>query len=147
MLAFFVGLTAISIILLIVGFTWMMISNGQTRRRSGEEVGAEIMGQSLAEEMEADGEATVYEKTAFKGKGVMVEREAGIDFADPKAAVRAGDWRTAAPALLGAIGLFGLILFGALALFVAISDKLVGAIILAVVLFTLARIVVNIARA
>ena len=46
----------------------------------------------------------------------------------------------ALPALLAMGGLFGLIVFGVLALWVKMDDKLIATVIAAVVLFTMARI-------
>ena len=47
-------------------------------------------------------------------------------------------WRGVLPALLVMVGLFGLIVFGVLALWVKMDDKLVATVIAAVVLFTMA---------
>jgi hypothetical protein len=43
-------------------------------------------------------------------------------------------------------GLFGIIVFGVLALWVALDDKLIATAIAAVVLFTMARIAINFVR-
>ena len=43
MFVLFLALTILSLIVLIVGFIWLLASRGQTTRRSGPDVGAEIM--------------------------------------------------------------------------------------------------------
>ena len=43
MFVLFLALTILSLIVLIVGFIWLLVSRGRTTRRSGPEVGAEIM--------------------------------------------------------------------------------------------------------
>jgi hypothetical protein len=48
----FLVLTGLSAIAMITGFAWMLATSGRTRRRSGPEVGAEIMGGQMAEEGE-----------------------------------------------------------------------------------------------
>ena len=43
MFVLFLALTILSLIVLIVGFIWLLASQGRTTRRSGRDVGAEIM--------------------------------------------------------------------------------------------------------
>ena len=54
--------------------------------------------------------------------------------------MRDRQWRGALPALRAMVGLFGLIVFGVLALWVKMDDKLIATVIAAVVLFTMGRI-------
>lgn len=79
------------------------------------------------------------EKSAFKGTGVSVQREAAISFAEVKQLIRSGD-RRAIPPILAMGGLFCFIVFGVLTLFVALDDKVIGAIIAIPALYTMARI-------
>lgn len=140
----FIVLTAISGSALIIGFIWMLAAQGKTTRRSGPEVGAEIMGGSGGDD---DGTGvTLLEKSVFAGKGVAVEREAEVSYAEIKRMVRAREWRAALPPLLAMVGLAGLVVFGALALWVKLDDKFVATLILAVVLFTMGRVARNFRR-
>jgi hypothetical protein len=137
-------LTAISLIVLIVGLVWWLAGSGKTTRRSGPEVGAEIMGGMGNDDPEMG--ATLLDKSAFAGKGVAVEREAAVSYAEVKRMVRGRQWREALPPVLAIAGLYGLVVFGALALWVAMDDKLVATIIAGVALFTMARIAYDFAR-
>jgi hypothetical protein len=67
-------------------------------------------------------------------------RDADVSFRDIKGMMRDRQWRGALPALLAMAGLFGLIVFGVLALWVKMDDKLIATVIAAVVFFTMARI-------
>ena len=89
----------------------------------------------------------ILEKSAFAGTGVSMTREAGMSYTEVKQLVRDRQWRAALPALLIIGGMFGLIVFGVLALWVKLDDKLVATLIAAVVLFTMARLGLNIVRA
>jgi len=137
----FLVLTGLSAVAMITGFVWMLAASGRTRRRSGPEVGAEIMGGQMAEEGE-----TLAEGTVFKGKGVAVSREVDLSFAEIKGMIRARR-PEAVPALLAAGGLLCLVLFGAVALWLGLEDKLVGTLFALVVLYTVGRIVVSFVRA
>ena len=68
-----------------------------------------------------------------------MERGAEISFGEIKASVRARQWRPVAPFLLAIGGMFGLLLFGSLALLVGLENKLVGAVLLAVVIYACVR--------
>jgi cell division protein FtsX len=81
------------------------------------------------------------------GKGIQVSRSAEISYVEIKQLVRDRQWRAALPFLLAMIGLFGLIVFGVLALWVKLDDKLVATLIAGVVLFTMGRIGWNVYRA
>jgi hypothetical protein len=80
------------------------------------------------------------EKSVFVGTGAKVTRDVDVSFGDIKGMMRDRRWRGALPALLVIGGLFGLIVFGVLALWVKMDDKLIATVIAAVVLFTMARI-------
>ena len=80
------------------------------------------------------------EKSVFVGTGAQVTRDVDVSFGDIKAMMRDRQWREALPALLVIGGLFGLVIFGVLALWVKMDDKLIATVIAAVVLFTMGRI-------
>ena len=143
MLILFVALTILSILALFAGFVWVLVSKGESSRHSGEAVGAELM----REQFEDDEEWSITEKSVFRGKAKAVEREASISFSDVKKQVKSGNWRESLPLLLAVGGFLGLLVFGSLALFFALDDKLVGGLIAAVAIFTVARILVQMARA
>ena len=140
MFILFLALTILSLIILIVGFIWLLTAHGRTTRRSGRDVGAEIM-TGMGEDVDDDDEAIpLVEKSVFVGTGVQVTRDADVSFGDIKGMMRDRQWRGALPALLAIGGLFGLIVFGVLALWVKMDDKLIATVIAAVVLFTMGRI-------
>ena len=138
MFILFLALTILSLIVLIVGFIWLLAAQGRTTRRSGRDVGAEIM-TGMGDEDEEDAIPLV-EKSVFVGTGVQVTRDVDVSFGDIKGMMRDRQWRGALPALLAMAGLFGLIVFGVLALWVKMDDKLIATVIAAVVLFTMGRI-------
>lgn len=139
----FIILAVISLVVLIVGFVWLLVGSGETTRRSGEAVGAQMMG----DQMDDEWEPTISSASLFKGKASEVEVSASVSFADIKGAVASGNWRQVLPALLAMGGLIGLLVFGALAAFVIIDDKLIGGVILAFVLFAVVRAVLGFLRA
>lgn len=143
MLAFFVALTILSILALVAGFVWVLVNKGETSMRSGEDVGAEL----ISERLEDDEEWTITENTAFRGQAEVVEREASISFKDVKKQVKSGNWQETLPLLLAVGGFLGLLIFGSLALFFALDDKLIGGLIAAVAIFSAARILIQMARA
>ena len=142
MFILFLALTILSLIVLIVGFIWLLTAQGRTTRRSGRDVGAEIMtgmGDGI-DGVEDDEAIPLVGKSVFAGTGVQVTRDVDVSFRDIKGMLRDRQWRGALPALLAIGGLFGLIVFGVLALWVKMDDKLVATVIAAVVLFTMGRI-------
>ena len=143
MLWLLIGLTALSLLLLLIGFVWMLIQSGNTVRRSGQEVGREIM----AEQMEKDDETLLIHETAFRGRATSVRTEASVSFSEIKSQARSGQLREVLPVLLAIVGLLGLLLFGSLVLFVAMDDRLVGGLIAAVGVFATARVVIGLIRA
>jgi hypothetical protein len=135
----FLVLAGLSLILLVIGSIWMLSDQGQTTRRSGRDVGAEIMG-GLGNDDPVEEGIPLVEKSVFVGKGVEVTREAGISFTEIKQLVRERQWRAALPPLLGIVGMFGLIIFGVLALWWKMDDKLIATLIAAIALSAMARI-------
>ncbi len=142
----FLALAIAGLIVLIVGFILLMTSRGETTRRSGREAGAEIMG-SLGEEETEGVSIPVLEKSVFVGTGVEVSREVEVPFAEIKQLVQDRRWRAALPPLLVLAGMFGLIVFGVLALWLKLDDKLIATLIAAVVLFTMGKIGLGFIRA
>ena len=138
MFVLFLALTILSLIVLIVGFIWLLTTHGRTTRRSGPDVGAEIM-TGMGDDVD-DEAIPLVEKSVFVGTGTQVTRDVDMSFGDIKGMLRDRQWRGVLPALLTIGGLFGLIVFGVLALWVKMDDKLIATVIAAVVLFTMARI-------
>ncbi len=147
---FFLALAIVGLLLLIVGFVLLMTSRGQTTRRSGRDVGAEIMG-GMGENYEEEDDDGVTlaekEKAVFVGTGVAVTREVEMSYAEVKQLIRDGQWRAALPPLLVIVGMFGFVVFGVVALWLALDDKLVATLIAAVVLFTMGKIGLGFIRA
>jgi len=143
MLWILVGLSALSLLLLLIGFFWVLIQSGKTTHRSGQEVGREIM----AQQMEEDDETTLVQRTAFRGQGASAKTEASVSFVDIKRQASAGQWGEVLPPLMSIAGLLGLILFGSLALFLALDDKLVGGLIAVVGVFATLRVLIGLIRA
>jgi hypothetical protein len=137
-------LTGLSVVALIVGFAWTLMISGENRRRSGPDVGAEIMAEQM---MDDDGAQTVAQQTYFAGKATEMEREASISFAEIKEQVRSGRLQDVLPVLLALGGLFGLLLFGSLAAWVGLENKLVAGVIVVVAFYALVRAVLAFARA
>lgn len=142
----FLALAIISLLILIAGFILLMTTRGETTRRSGREVGAEIMG-SLGEEETEGVSIPVLEKSVFVGTGVSVTRETEMSYAEVKQLVRDRRWRAALPPLLLIAGMFGMVIFGVLALWLKMDDKLIATLIAAVVLFTMGKIALGFIRA
>jgi len=143
MFLLFLCLAILSVLCLVAGIAWILAARGKVERTSGPEVGKEIMsGQMEADEVRDDGQVAVAERSAavFTGTGAKVEVEAETSFTELKAQLRARDWTQALPTLLAVCGLIGLILFGSLALFTGLENKLIGALILVVALYALIRV-------
>ncbi|NOZ71767.1 MAG: hypothetical protein GXP38_07610 [Chloroflexi bacterium] len=138
-------LAALCAIALIVGFVWMLTSMGQTYKDSGPQVGAEMAAEHMADG--PDQEETVMQTAVFKGKAVKVEREASISFRDIWRLVEARAWRKVIPALLAIGGMLGLFLFGSLALFLGMENKLLGGALVIMALYTVVRTLLSLARA
>ena len=140
----FLALTGLSVVALIAGTVWSAVVFGQTRRRSGPEVGAEMMAERMARE---SGGHVGPQYVTFKGKAVAVEREASFSFAEIKQQLMAGQWLDMFPVLLAMGGFLGLFLFGAVAAWLGIENKLVAGLIVIVALYALIRTVSAIIRA
>jgi hypothetical protein len=144
MFILFLALTGLSVVTLIVGTVWTAVVFGQTRRRSGPEVGAEMMAERMARDSEGQvGPQYVF----FKGKAVAAERKASFSFAEIKQQLMAGEWLQMFPVLLAIGGFLGLFLFGAAAAWLGIENKLLAGLIVIVALYALIRTVSAFARA
>jgi hypothetical protein len=140
----FLALTCLSLIVLLFGAVWALILFGQTRRRSGPEVGAEIM----ARRMDSDLEGIVgARRTFFKGKATAVEREASFSLAEIKQALREGRCLHMIPVLLVIGGFLGLFLFGAATAWLIIPNKLIAGLIAIAALYVVIRRTIDFVRA
>jgi hypothetical protein len=144
MFILFLALTGLSVVALIVGAVWTAVVFGETRRRSEPEVGAEMMAERMARDSEGHvGPQYVF----FEGKGVAVEREASLSFAEIKQQLMAGEWLQMFPVLLATGGFLGLFFFGAVAAWLGIENKLMAGLIVIVALYALIRMVLAFVRA
>jgi hypothetical protein len=143
MFILFLALTGLSVVALIAGTVLTAILFGRTRWRSGPEIGAEMMAERMARESGGVKPQHVF----FIGKGVAVDREANLSYAEIKQRLMAGQWLQMFPVLLAIGGLLGLFLFGSAAAWLGIKDKLVAGVIVVVAFYALFRIVSNFVRA
>ena len=139
----FITLAVISLIVLIAGFIMLLMGSGKVQHRSGEDVGAEVMDS----QMDDDDGIELARVGTFKGTGSEVEVNASMSFAEIKEAAAAGNWGQALPALLVMGGMVGLLIFGALAIFVIMDDILVGGIILVFVAYAVIRMLIGFMKA
>jgi hypothetical protein len=144
MFILFLALTGLSVVALIVGTVWTALVAGQTHRRSGPEVGAEMMAERMARDSMGH---TRPQYVFFKGKGVAVERKASFSFAEIKQQLSAGQWLDMFPILLAMAGFLGLFLFGAAAAWLGIENRLLAGLIVVVALYAIVRTVIAFARA
>jgi hypothetical protein len=143
MLPILISLTIISVLSLITGAAWLLVSGRKSERREGTDVGEEITAGLLADEEDEP----VFQTEAFKGRAKSVETGVSYNFSEIKEEVRARRWNTAGPLLLAVGGFLGLLLFGSLALLVAIDDKLIGACVAGIAIFAVARVIIGMVRA
>lgn len=144
MFILFLALTGLSVLALIVGTVWSAVAFGQTRWRSGPQVGAEIMADRIARDSEGH---TRPQYVFFKGKAVAVKKEASFSFAEIKQQLMAGQWLDIFPILLAMGGFLGLFLFGAVAAWLGMENKLVAGLMVIVALYALIRTVSAFLRA
>ena len=142
MFILFLALTGLSLLALIAGTVLTAILFGRTRWRSGPEIGAEMMAERMARESGGVKPQHVF----FIGKGVAVDREANLSYAEIKQRLMAGQWLLMLPVLLAVGGLLGLFLFGAAAAWLGIEDKLVAGAVVVVAFYALFRIISNFVR-
>lgn len=149
MLTLLIVLAALGFAAAIGGAVWWIVGSGQTRTRSGPEVGAEIMAGLGEADGDDEGRVEVVSVSghAFKGQGIKTEGAAETSFGEVKAQMRAGRWREALPPLTAATGILAVVLFGSLALLVGLEDKLIGGILAAVGLYAVARLAYDFVKA
>ena len=140
MFLFLLALTALSAGLMITGIVWTLMASGQMHRRDDADGRAEIIAERMAD---PDKGVNLAQRTAFKGKAVSVGGEVEISFADLKRLIRSGQWRAAMPIWLALGGMFGLLVFGSLALLLGVDNKLIGLIAVGVVLYALVRTLIS----
>ncbi|MFH1086090.1 MAG: hypothetical protein V1772_10045 [Chloroflexota bacterium] len=141
MFAVLLGLTILCVLLTIAGASWMLMARGRARPRTHDEVAGDMLSALGGDEA---GEPLAQ---TFRGVTVGVHVETELSYAEIKALIAQRRWREAAGPLMAMVGVLGLVLFGSLAFYVRLDDKLVGGLIAAVCVFTVARIVLAIARA
>lgn len=148
MLTLFIVLTAVSFVAALGSGIWWIVRAGQVSTRSGPDVGAEVMAGLGEEEAEGD-QIQLFgaSRQVFKGTGVKAEGSAEMSFKELKRLLAAGELGMALPPAMVAIGLVGTLLFGALALFIGLEDKLIGGLLAALGLFTVIRLVYDFIRA
>jgi hypothetical protein len=144
MFILFLALTGLSVVDLIAGTIWTAVAFGRTRRRSGSEVGAEIIAERMARGSEGH---TRPQYVLFEGEAVSVEKEAGFSLAEIKQRLKAGQWLQMFPVLLAIGGFLGLLFFGAVAAWLGIENKLLAGLIVVTALYALVRTVIAFARA
>jgi len=132
-----VGLAILSGLALILGSAWVMILLRSKNHLRGK-----------VKEAVADGEQTTEEEVVFQTPAYVESAESeeewtGLNFVEMKRGLKRGQWRNTAPILLAIFGFLGLLLFGSLALFVAMEDKLVGSVVAAVAMFAVVRVIIR----
>jgi hypothetical protein len=144
-LILFIILGALSLVAMVVGIVWTVAVGGQVQTGTGSDVGTEVIARQMVDREE--NASTVSRRTYFKGKAVAVQGEAEVGFDEVKALIGAGHWRHAAPILFLIGSLFGVLLFGALAILVGVENKLIGGVALAIALYAIVRTLIGFARA
>jgi hypothetical protein len=138
-------LVCLSLLAMLAGGIAMIRQTGRTRRRTGDEVGAEVFAEQQARESEPT-DASV-QASRFRGKAAAVEGEASIGMKEFKQLIQTRQWRRVLPSLCMILGLLCFMLFGATALLVALEQKATGILMLAVALYAVGRIAFDYIRA
>jgi hypothetical protein len=112
------GSAGLAFVALVGGFAWALAERGRVTRRSGPEVHAELVEREIARESRLRGESVVSRQVWAGGTGHSVESSATYSTDEIVQAFRSGRLRPIAPGLLLVAGLFGLLVFGGLALLV-----------------------------
>jgi hypothetical protein len=131
MFIFFLLLTVFFGLVLVIGFAWGLIVRGKTTKRSGQDVGAEIMADKMDEGMQGPGKKTLFERTWFRGKGVEVDRESEYSYSEIKKMLVEGRFLDALPAMMLMAGIVGLTFFLGLTLITGAATLVPGLILLA----------------
>jgi len=144
MFILFLVLTGLSVVDLIAGTIWATVAFGQTRQRSGPEVGEEVVAERMARGSEAHARP---QHVFFEGEAVSVEKEASLSLSEIKQWLKAGQWQQTLPVLLAIEGFVGLLVFGALTAWLGLENRLLAGLIVVVALYALVRTVMAFARA
>ena len=143
MLLILIPLFVASILSLVSGAVWLLLASGQVERREGQDAGENL----VAEIMQDPEDDAFIKKTAFRGDAKTLNAKVSFSFPEIKEEIRSGHWKTVAPLLMTVGGFLGVLLFGSLALLVALDDKLLGAFIAVVSIVTIVRVLVAMIRA
>lgn len=133
-----VGLAILSGLALILGSVWVMILLRSKNHPRGAAKEAVANGEQITEEEEVVFQTASYAESAGS-KGEWT----GLNFVEMKSGLKRGQWRNTLPILLAIFGFLGLLLFGSLALFVAMEDKVVGSVVAAVAIFAVVRVIIR----
>ena len=144
MFILFLVLTGLSVVDLIAGTIWTALAFGQTRQRSGPEVGEEVVAGRMTRGSEPHARP---QHVFFEGEAVSVEKQVSLSLSEIKQRLKAGQWGQMVPVLLAIEGFVGLLVFGALAAWVGLENRLLAILIVAVALYALVRTVLAFARA
>jgi len=138
-------LVGASLLAMLAGGIAMVRQRGTTERRSGAEIGAELLAERQDTSTPPDDAA--WSTSTFRGKGEALEAQASITMDEFKALILARQWRRVAPSLCMILGLLGFMLFGAAALLVGLEQKATGWLMLAVAVYAAGRIAIDFIRA
>lgn len=141
-LIFLVGLTILSGLALIVGSLWTMIFLRVNNHPNHPKEGAITNEEPISEEEEGFNLTS-----AYVGRAKSDGEGATINFGQIKKVVKNGHWRNTLPFLLAIFGFLGVLLFGSLALYVALDDKLLGSVVAAVAIFSVVRVAIRMIQA
>lgn len=133
-----VGLAILSGLALILGSVWVMILLRSKNHPRGAAKEAVANGEQITEE-----EEVVFQTALYAESAGSKEEWTGLNFVEMKRGLKRGQWRNTLPILLAIFGFLGLLLFGSLALFVAMEDKLVGSVVAAVAIFAVVRVIIR----
>jgi len=142
MLWFLVSLTTLSALLLLIGFVWILVENVRAVQRRDQDVGKE----ALTGKQGVDVGYPPEKRDPLGGQAVSTQTRSNISFADVKAQIRIGQWREVLPLLAAITGFLGLMLFGSLAFFVALENKLFGALVALASISATLRVVIGLIR-
>ena len=134
-----VGLAILSGLALILGSVWVMILLRSKNHPRGAVKEAVANGEQITEEEEE----VVFQSASYAESAGSKEEWKGLNFVEMKRGLKRGQWRNTLPILLAIFGFLGLLLFGSLALFVAMEDKVVGSVVAAVAIFAVVRVIIR----
>lgn len=136
MFIFFLLLTILFGLALVAGFAWGLIVRGKTTKRSGRDVGADLMAGKIGDDTLRKGETPLARRTWFRGKGVEVDREAEYSYSEIKKMLGEGRFLEALPALLVMAGIVRLTFFLGMTLLTRSATLIPGLVLLAFSIYT-----------